>query len=63
MIFHPDFLISFHSLIRTQVPGHIISIGTPKPTFIYDNDTLECNVSVFIPLKTLVVDLNIKRMN
>lgn len=57
MTFPPDFLVSYHSSIMTQLPGDILSTGTPGAVHIRDGDTVECHIEGFEPLVNPVVDL------
>lgn len=57
MTFPPDFLVSYHSNIMTQLPGDILSTGTPGAAHIQDGDIIECHIEGFEPLINPVVDL------
>lgn len=57
MTFPPDFLVSYHSNIMTQLPGDILSSGTPGAVHIQDGDVVECHIEGFDPLINPVVDL------
>ena len=57
MTFPPDFLVSYHSKIMTQLPGDILSTGTPGAAHIQDGDIIECHIEGFEPLVNPVRDL------
>lgn len=57
MIFHPDYLVSFHSRVMTLLPGDIILTCTPGAVQINDGDTIECRIDEFASLVNRVIDL------
>ena len=57
MTFPPDFLVAYHSNIMTQLPGDILSSGTPGAVHIHEGDTIECQIEGFETLRNPVVDL------
>lgn len=57
MTFPPDYLVSYHTDIMTQLPGDILSTGTPGAALLSHGDVLECRIDGFEPLLNKVVDL------
>ena len=57
MTFPPDFLVAYHSEIMTQLPGDILSTGTPGAAHIQDGDSIECHIDGFEALINPVTDL------
>ncbi len=57
MTFPPDVLVSYHSDIMTQLPGDVLSSGTPGAVQINDGDVVECHIDGFEPLVNKVIDL------
>ena len=55
MTFSPWFLLSFHSMVMTLLPGDVISTGTPGAVEIRDGDVLSCHIDGFEPLLNPVV--------
>jgi 2-keto-4-pentenoate hydratase/2-oxohepta-3-ene-1,7-dioic acid hydratase in catechol pathway len=60
MTFPPDFLVSYHSQIMTQLPGDILSSGTPGAVHVQNGDIVECHIDGFEPLVNPVIDLKIR---
>jgi 2-keto-4-pentenoate hydratase/2-oxohepta-3-ene-1,7-dioic acid hydratase in catechol pathway len=50
MTFPPDHLVALHSEVMTQLPGDILSTGTPGAAHIQDGDVVECRIDGFEPL-------------
>lgn len=61
MMFHPWYLVSFHSRMMTLLPGDIISTGTPGAVVIRDGDVVECRIDGFPPLVNPVEDMKGER--
>ena len=57
MTFPPDYLVSYHSDIMTQLPGDILSTGTPGAVHLNHGDVVECHIEGFEPLVNKVIDL------
>ena len=57
MTYPPDYLVSLHSQVMTQLPGDILSTGTPGAARIQDGDIVECRIDGFDPLICPVRDL------
>ncbi len=57
MTFPPDYLVSFHSMVMTLLPGDIISTGTPRAVSLADGDEVGCRIDGFEPLYNPVEDL------
>lgn len=57
MTFTPDHLVSLHSRVMTQLPGDILSTGTPGAAHIQDGDVVSCRIDGFDALTCPVHDL------
>jgi 2-keto-4-pentenoate hydratase/2-oxohepta-3-ene-1,7-dioic acid hydratase in catechol pathway len=60
MTFSPGALVAFHSRVMPLEPGDIISSGTPGAVPLKKQDTVECRIKGFIPLKNVVEDEKFK---
>ena len=57
MTYPPDYLVSLHSQVMTQLPGDILSTGTPGAATIVQDDVVECHIDGFESLICPVNDL------
>ena len=57
MTYPPDYLVALHSTVMTQLPGDILSTGTPGASHIQDGDRIECRIDGFESLACPVQDL------
>ena len=57
MTYPPDYLVSLHSQVMTQLPGDILSTGTPGAAAIVQDDVVECHIDGFESLICPVNDL------
>ena len=57
MTYPPDYLVALHSTVMTQLPGDILSTGTPGAAHIQDGDRVTCRIDGFESLTCPVRDL------